>query len=162
MINPRDKWLSINRQYQLLGIGRSSYYYKPVPIKPDDLKTMRRMGIQALQETLGRYGRPEILNTDQGRQFTSKGFTDILKHHVVKISMDGRGRCQDNLFVEHVWWSLKYPYLYLHAFDNGRVLTHGISDWLNGYNRDRGHSALDDRTPNEVYYGLPHPFAQVA
>jgi len=118
--------------------------------------------VEALQEALDRYGRPDIFNTDQGSQFTSKGFTGTLKEHGVKISMDGRGRCQDNIFIERLWWTIKYQYLYLHSFENGLSLRQGLAKWISKYNYDRGHSALDDRTPDEVYYGLPHPFAQAA
>jgi transposase InsO family protein len=75
--------------------------------------------IQALQEALQRYGIPEIFNTDQGAQFTSIAFTQVLKDHGIAISMDGRGRCQDNIFVVRLWWTIKHHYLYLHAFDTG-------------------------------------------
>jgi putative transposase len=118
--------------------------------------------IQALQEALSRFGRPDIFNTDQGSQFTSKDFTGLLKEHQVKISMDGRRRCQDNIFIERLWWTIKYQYLYLHSFENGLVLRRGLAQWIRGYNHVRGHSSIDDRTPDEVYYGLPHPFAQAA
>jgi putative transposase len=117
---------------------------------------------QALQEALDRYGKPEIFNTDQGAQFTSNSFTQILKDHDIAISMDGRGRCQDNIFVERLWWTIKHHYLYLHSFDGGSELRHGLEEWIRYYNHERGHSALDDRTPDEVYYGLPHPFAEAA
>ena len=76
--------------------------------------------------------------------------------------MDGRGRCQDNIIIERLLWTIKYQYLYLHSFDNGLALRRGLAEWINGYNHDRGHSTLDDRTPDEVYYDLPHPFAQAA
>jgi len=118
--------------------------------------------VEALQEALSLYGRPEIFNTDQGSQFTSKDFTGTLKEHDVKISMDGRGRCQDNIMIERLWWTIKYQYLYLRSFENGRTLRCGLAKWISGYNHDRGHSSLDDKTPDEVYYGLPHPFAQAA
>ena len=118
--------------------------------------------IEALEEALGRYGAPEIFNTDQGAQFTSKTFTKVLEDNHVAISMDGRGRCQDNIFVERLWWTLKHQYIYLHSFDTGKALRQGLSDWIRYYNYDRGHSALDDRTPDEVYYDLPHPFAEAA
>ena len=117
---------------------------------------------QALQEALDRYGSPEIFNTDQGAQFTSIAFTQILKDRGIAISMDGRGRCQDNIFVERLWWTLKHNYLYLHAFDSGTELREGLAEWVRFYNHERGHSSLDDRTPDEVYYGLPHPFAEAA
>jgi putative transposase len=278
MIDPFYQPLSIIRQCDLLGVSRSSYYYKPKPIKPEDLtlmdkidklytedpsrgsraiarhlrrhhgiranrkkiqRLMRLMGIEAvypkpntsrphpghkvypyllrnltidrpnqvwasdityvkmergfmylvvvmdwysrkilswrlsntmesdfcveaLSEALSRYGRPEIFNTDQGSQFTSDDFTDTLKEHGVRISMDGRGRCQDNIFVERLWWTIKHQYLYLHAFDGGAALRNGLCRWISYYNHGRGHSALDDRTPDEVYYGLPLPYAEAA
>jgi putative transposase len=118
--------------------------------------------IEALQEALNRHGKPEIFNTDQGAQFTSNSFTQVLKDHGVSISMDGRGRCQDNVFVERLWWTIKHHYLYLHSFSGGSQLRHGLSHWIGFYNEQRGHSSLDDRTPDEVYYGLPHPFAEAA
>jgi putative transposase len=118
--------------------------------------------VQALEEALSRYGAPEIFNTDQGAQFTSKNFTQTLQNHAVAISMDGRGRCQDNIFVERLWWTIKHHYLYLHSFMDGSQLRQGLSDWIRYYNMERGHSSLDDRTPHEVYYGLPHPFAEAA
>jgi putative transposase len=118
--------------------------------------------VEALHAALSWYGRPEIFNTDQGSQFTSKDFTGTLKEQGIKISMDGRGRCQDNIFIERLWWTIKYQYLYLHSFENGSALRRGLAEWISKYNYDRGHSSLDDRTPDEVYYGLPHPFAQAA
>jgi putative transposase len=118
--------------------------------------------VEALQEAIERYGSPEIFNTDQGAQFTSERFTGLLKSHGIAISMDGRGRCQDNIFVERLWWTLKHHYLYLHSFAGGAELRQGLSDWIRFYNHERGHSALDDRTPDEVYYGYPHPFVEAA
>ena len=118
--------------------------------------------VQALKEALSWFGRPDIFNTDQGSQFTSKDFTGLLKEHQVKISMDGRRRCQDNIFIERLWWTVKYQYLYLRSFENGLVLRGGLAVWIRGYNQVRGHSSLDDRTPDEAYYGLPHPFARAA
>jgi putative transposase len=277
MVEPMNKQLSIRRQCNLLGINRSSYYYKPKPIKSEELNLMRKidelytdnpsrgsrsivrqlkrqgirvsrkrvqrlmriMGIEAvypkpntsrphpahkvypyllrnlsidkpnqvwaadityipmergfmylvavmdwysrkilswrlsntleadfcvdaLNEALYRHGRPEIFNTDQGAQFTSKEFTKVLKANKVAISMDGRGRCQDNIFVERFWWTIKYQFLYLHSFDNGSSLRRGIGAWMIDYNSDRGHSALDDKTPDEVYFDKPAPFAQAA
>lgn len=118
--------------------------------------------VEALQEALQRYERPDIFNTDQGAQFTSEAFTDLLIDNRVKISMDGRGRAQDNIFIERLWWSLKHQYLYLWSFDNGTQLREGIQQWFEMYNKERSHQALDDMTPDEVYYNLPHPFAKVA
>jgi len=118
--------------------------------------------VNALQEALRRHGTPEIFNTDQGAQFTSAAFTQTLKDHGVNISMDGRGRCQDNIFIERLWWTIKHHYLYLHSFDGGSDLRKGLSHWVRYYNQERGHSSLDDLTPDEVYYELPHPFAEAA
>jgi putative transposase len=118
--------------------------------------------IEALKEALSRYGKPEIFNTDQGVQFTSRAFTDLLKEHKVAISMDGRGRVQDNIFIERLWWTLKYQYLYLWSFDNGTELRQGLRYWVEHYNQERSHQALDDLTPDEVYFRLPHPFKQAA
>jgi len=83
---------------------------------------------QALQEAIERYGKPEIFNTDQGAQFTSNGFTQILKDHGIAISMDGRGRCQDNIFVERLWWTLKHHYLYLRCFSGSSQLRQGLTE----------------------------------
>ena len=277
MVEPSNKQLSISRQCQILDLNRSTYYYRPKPIKPEDLELMRTidelylqnpssgsrsirrqlrrqgqkvnrkrvqrlmrlMGIEAvypkprtsrphpqhriypyllrelsidrpnqvwsadityipmargfmylvaimdwssrkilswqisntmepafcidaLKEALNRYGAPDIFNTDQGAQFTSNAFTQVLKDNQVSISMDGRGRCQDNIFIERLWWTLKHQYIYLHSFDTGKALRRGLAGWITYYNQERGHSSLDDRTPDEVYYDLPHPFAEAA
>jgi putative transposase len=118
--------------------------------------------VNALEEALSRFGTPEIFNTDQGAQFTSNAFTKVLKDNDIAISMDGRGRCQDNIFIERLWWTLKHQYIYLHSFDTGKSLRRGLGKWIQYYNLVRGHSSLDDKTPDEVYYGLPHPFAEAA
>ena len=118
--------------------------------------------VEALEGAINRFGTPDIFNTDQGAQFTSRAFTDLLKHHEVKISMDGRGRVQDNIFIERLWWTVKYHYIYLHAFDNGTQLRNGLAEWFEHYNHERSHQALDNLTPDEVYYDLPHPFAEAA
>jgi putative transposase len=118
--------------------------------------------VEAVEEALSRYGVPEIFNTDQGAQFTSNEFTELLKSHKVQISMDGRGRVQDNIFIERLWWTLKYQYLYLWSFNNGTELRQGLDQWFEFYNSERCHQALDNLTPNEVYFDLPHPFAEAA
>jgi len=118
--------------------------------------------VEAVQEAIRRYGSPEIFNTDQGAQFTSKSFTDLLKDHGIQISMDGRRRVQDNIFIERLWWTLKYHYLYLRSFNNGSELRKGLRAWFRFYNEERFHQALDNRTPDEVYYDLPHPFLEAA
>lgn len=118
--------------------------------------------VDALTEALSRYGRPEIFNTDQGAQFTSRAFTNLLKEHNVAISMDGRGRVQDNIFIERFWWTLKYQYLYLWSFNNGTELRQGLRYWVELYNCERSHQALDDLTPDEVYFALPRPLKEAA
>lgn len=118
--------------------------------------------VEALQEAIGRYGCPQIFNTDQGSQFTSEAFTTVLKDNEIAISMDGRGRVQDNIFIERLWWTLKHHYLYLRSFANASELRAGLRDWFSFYNQERFHQSLDDRTPDEVYYDLPHPLAEAA
>jgi putative transposase len=118
--------------------------------------------VEALTEALDRYGQPQIFNTDQGAQFTSNKFTSMLKASGIAISMDGRGRCQDNIFIERLWWTFKYQYLYLHSFDTGGQLRTGLKQWVEYYNGQRSHQSLDDMTPDEVYYGLAHPLAAAA
>lgn len=107
--------------------------------------------VQALKEAIGRYGIPDIFNTDQGSQFTSFQFTNILKDHGIKISMDGKGRWMDNVFIERLWHSLKYECVYLHNFENGGQAKILIGDWVNHYNMRRPHSTFDGQTPDEVY-----------
>jgi len=118
--------------------------------------------VQAVEEAISRFGAPEIFNTDQGAQFTSSAFTSLLKDNDINISMDGRGRVQDNIFIERLWWTLKYHYLYLWSFNNGSQLRQGLDQWFRFYSQERSHQALDNMTPDEVYYGLPHPFAETA
>jgi putative transposase len=107
--------------------------------------------LEALEEALARFGRPEIFNTDQGSQFTSPRFTGLLQQAGVRISMDGRGRWMDNVFIERLWRSLKYECVYLHAFETGSELRAGLSKWIGYYNAGRPHSALEGRTPDEAY-----------
>lgn len=82
--------------------------------------------VAALKEAIGKYGKPEILNTNQGSELTSKVFTSVLTLHGIKISTDGRGCCMDNYFIERLWWTLKYHYVYSHSFENGRELREGL------------------------------------
>jgi len=107
--------------------------------------------VEALGEALSRYGRPEIFNTDQGSQFTSLAFTGALKAAGIEISMDGRGRCMDNIFIERLWRSLKYEAVYLHELTDGFVAERVIGEWIDFYNAERPHSALDGQTPAEAY-----------
>jgi len=107
--------------------------------------------IEALHEAMARYGKPEIFNTDQGSQFTSFEFTQVLKDAKVKISMDGRGRWIDNRFIERLWRSLKYECVYLQAFETGTEARRGIGAWINYYNEERPHSGVGGLTPAEAY-----------
>src|SRR5437868_6899414 len=107
--------------------------------------------VEALEEALLRYGRPEIFNTDQGSQFTSDDFTGTLKRHGITISMDGKGRCMDNIFVERLWRSLKYEEVYLHAYASVAEAKTGIGAWLDFYNPERQHQRLGYRTPRQIY-----------
>jgi putative transposase len=107
--------------------------------------------IEALEEALARFGRPEIFNTDQGSQFTSPRFTGVLQESDVRISMDGRGRWMDNVFIERLWRSLKYECVYLHAFETGSELRTGLTCWIGYYNARRPHSTLAGQTPDEAY-----------
>ena len=109
--------------------------------------------IAALEEALARFGRPEIFNSDQGSQFTSPRFTEVLTGAGVRISMDGRGRWMDNVFIERLWRSLKYECVYLHAFETGSELRVGLTRWIGYYNGHRPHSALGGLTPEEAYAG---------
>ena len=107
--------------------------------------------LEALEEALARFGKPEIFNTDQGSQFTSPRFTGVLQEAGVRVSMDGRGRWMDNVFIERLWRSLKYECVYLHAFETGSELRAGLTKWIGYYNARRPHSALAGRTPDEAY-----------
>src|SRR5580693_663873 len=107
--------------------------------------------VEALEEALARFGRPEIFNTDQGSQFTSDDFTGVLSRHEVTISMDGKGRCMDNVFIERLWRSLKYEEVYLHAYGNVAAAKAGIGAWLVFYNEERQHQSHGYRTPRQVY-----------
>jgi len=107
--------------------------------------------IEAAEEALARYGAPEIFNTDQGSQFTSPRFTDVIEDAGVRVSMDGRGRWMDNVFIERLWRSLKYECVYLNAFETGSELRAGLARWIGYYNARRPHSALAGQTPDEAY-----------
>ncbi len=113
--------------------------------------------VEALQEALSRFGQPEIFNSDQGSQFTAADFTDVLLAAGVKISMDGKGRCIDNVFVERLWRSLKYEDVYLKAYTNLVEARAGIARYFQFYNTHRSHQALGHQTPAAFYDGLAGP-----
>ena len=106
--------------------------------------------VEALLAAL-RHGRPEIFNTDQGSQFTSSAFTGELLGREIAISMDGRGRALDNVFIERLWWTVKFENIYPKHYADGRQLHQGLSDYFTYYNTERKHSSLDKRTPHEVF-----------
>ncbi len=110
--------------------------------------------VEALEDAIATHGAPEIFNTDQGSQFTSFDFTNVLKDHGIKISMDGKGRWMDNVFIERLWRSLKYECVYLNAFENGLQARQSIGQWLTHYNTKRPHATFDGQPPDEVYHGL--------
>jgi putative transposase len=111
-----------------------------------------RFCIEALREALFKYGAPEIFNTDQGCQFTSEAFTSVLKTWNVRISMDGKGRFKDNIFIERLWRTLKYERIYLKSYETGTELFKDLTNWFTHYNGERKHSSLDKRTPDEAYF----------
>ena len=105
-----------------------------------------------MEEVLETYGVPEIFNTDQGSQFTSEDFTSVLKQHDIRISMDGKGRWIDNVFVERLWRSVKYEEVYLRARDSIAAARASLGRYFAFYNTERRHQSLDRRTPDSVYY----------
>lgn len=107
--------------------------------------------VEALEEALRRYGKPLVFNSDQGRQFTSRRFTQILKDAGVRISMDGRGAWRDNVFIERFWWALKHEEVYLRAYENLWHARSSIEAYMNYYNDRRYHTSLNNRTPASVY-----------
>jgi putative transposase len=108
--------------------------------------------IEAVEEAIERYGVPEIFNTDQGSQFTSTEFVDLLKANGIRISMDGKGCWRDNVFVERFWRTVKYEQVYLHAYASMNDARTRLRTYLEFYNRIRPHQSLDDRTPDAVYF----------
>src|SRR5690606_18075641 len=115
--------------------------------------------IEAAEEALARYGEPEIFNTDQGSQFTSGDFTRIFEGRQTRISMDGKGRWRDNIFVERLWRSVKYEEVYLHAYQNVAEARLGTGKYFAFYNSRRPHASLDRMTPDKFYYANLPPSA---
>ena len=109
---------------------------------------------EILQQALARYGTPEIVNTDQGSQFTAEEFTAVVLGSGAKLSMDGRGAWRDNVFVERLWRSVKYEHVYKHAYASVSDARTKIGTYLDWYNKDRAHSSISDQTPDEAYWGL--------
>jgi putative transposase len=117
--------------------------------------------VEALEEAIAKYGRPEIFNTDQGSQFTSAEFTGVLKANGVRISMDGKGRWVDNVFVERLWRSVKYEHVYLHAYENVSEAKQQLASYFDLYNTRRPHSSLNGQTPDMTYF-KSQPIKQAA
>ena len=112
--------------------------------------------VEALQEAYSRFGKPDIVNTDQGSQFTAQEFVDAVLDNEVKLSMDGRGAWRDNVFVERIWRSVKYERVYLRAYGSVAAARTDIAEYIDWYNVERGHSSLDDKTPEQAWLsGLP-------
>ena len=118
--------------------------------------------IEALEEALARHGRPEIFNTDQGSQFTSLDFTQVLKDAEIAISMDGRGAWRDNVFVERLWRSVKYEEVYLRAYASVPEARASIGRYFGFYNATRSHSSLGGQTPDQAYFNRPTPIPAAA
>lgn len=108
--------------------------------------------VDALSEAIHKFGPPDIMNTDQGSQFTSFAWTNRLRNANVRISMDGKGRFLDNIFVERLWRSLKYECVYLHAWETGSGAREGVRKWIEFYNHKRPHSAHGGKPPAVVYW----------
>jgi putative transposase len=107
-----------------------------------------------LKQALEKHGTPEIFNTDQGSEFTATAFTKTLNDKGINISMDGKGRTLDNIFIERLWRSVKYEYIYLNRPETGKELFQGLSDYFEHYNNNRFHQSLDYKTPKEVYMAI--------
>jgi len=120
--------------------------------------------VEAVEEAIKQYGKPEIFNTDQGSQFTGSQFVSLLTGHGIRISMDGKGCWRDNVFVERLWRSVKYEEVYLHAYQSVSEAQAGIARYFAFYNARRSHTALDRRTPDLVYFksSEPRPLAKAA
>lgn len=111
--------------------------------------------VEALEEAIVKYGKPEIMNTDQGSQFTNTAFIGILQEQSIQVSMDGKGCWRDNIFVERLWKSVKYEEIYLHGYDAVAEVRQALARYFDFYNRRRPHSTLDRKTPDTAYFNQP-------
>jgi len=118
--------------------------------------------IEAVEEAMAKYGKPDIFNTDQGSQFTSLPFIKMLKDAKIAISMDGKGAWRDNVFVERLWRTIKYEEVYLHAYRSVPEARAAIGKYQMFYNTKRPHSSLDGQTPDQVYFNTLQPFPVAA
>lgn len=180
MVSKEDK-LSIRQQCLLLGLCRTSLYYTPSEETPENLEIMRLLDRQyanidvytryvvgwsvsntmtapwcvaVLQEAIERHGCPEIINSDQGSQFTSVEYVQLLEGNNIAISMDSRGRALDDIYIERLWRSVKQEYVYLNPCDTGDELWRGLNDYFRFYNEEGLHQSLGYRTPASFY--TPH------
>lgn len=121
-----------------------------------------RWCVNTVEEAIEHYGAPKIINTDQGAQFTSNLFVEaIARQPDMKLSMDGKGRCIDNVFIERFWWSIKYEHIYIHAYENGHTLRQGVAQYIDYYNYRRRHQAIEDNFPASRYFpSLPSSFSE--
>ena len=115
--------------------------------------------IEALEDALLSFGQPEIMNTDQGSQYTSESFTGVLLANGITISMGGRGRVFDNIFIERLWRSVKYEEVYIHEYNSVKEAKKRLGKYLDFYNYERHHQGLDNHKPAECYFGKPFPIA---
>ena len=113
-----------------------------------------RFCVEALEEAISKFGKPEIFNTDQGVQFTSEAFTDVLQSNGIRISMDGKGRWTDNVFIERLWRSVKYEDIHIRAYETISDVRKGLNNYFRFYNERRWHQTFDRKTPAMVYYNL--------
>jgi len=118
--------------------------------------------LEALEEAIARFGKPGIMNTDQGSQFTSIDFIKALKDAGIQISMDGKGAWRDNVFVERLWRTIKYEEVYLHAYDSVSAAREGLTRYIRFYNTRRPHSSLAEQTPDQAYLNSPRPIPVAA
>ena len=118
--------------------------------------------IEGVEKALVRHGKPDIFNTDQGSQFTSIAFTQVLKNAKIAISMDGKSAWRDNVFVKRLWRTIKYEKIYLHAYSNVPKARAAIGKYLNFYNTKRPHSSLDGQTPDQAYFNALSPIPVAA
>ena len=107
---------------------------------------------ELVTDAIAMHGKPEIINSDQGSQFTSEVYTSMLKDKEILISMDGKGRAIDNIFIERLWRTVKYEHIYLHVYEDGLSLYKGLEKYFSFYNGERRHQSLDDITPHEAYW----------
>jgi putative transposase len=107
--------------------------------------------VDTIAQAIAEHGKPDIINSDQGTQFTSDTYIEFMKTSTISISMDGKGRAIDNIFIERLWRSVKYEHIYLHVYQTGNQLWGGLHDYFQFYNKDRLHQSLNYKTPYKCY-----------